>query len=82
MESKFIIVKSNGRRQESRPPYPNKFADGDIAILIDPEPIHFSDGTRHMPGERIAVTDQTKHYFNVWHHFYERGNSEKVASGN
>lgn len=54
----------------SQPPYPNKFKAGDIAIAT--KHISFCDGTKHVPGQRIEVDEQSKHYYNVWHHIYKR----------
>ena len=54
----------------TKPPYPNKFKAGDVAIAQ--QFIKFMDGSTHRVGEEIIVTERTKSYFNVWHHIYDK----------
>jgi hypothetical protein len=52
--------------------YPNKFYLGDIAIAKTN--VDFCDGTSHKVGQKIVVTEETKHYYNVCHEQYDKVN--------
>lgn len=52
------------------PPYPPKFNPGDIAIAK--AEVHFPDGTVHMIGDRLEVTEATVSYYNVCHEDYDK----------
>lgn len=61
----------------SQPPYPDKFKAGDIAIAKTHT--EFMYGDKHEVGQEIVVTEETKSYYNVWHHLYDKlGNSPDI----
>lgn len=49
--------------------YP-KFIPGDLAI--SKEPVYFVDGTKHIIGQRLRVTEATVHYYNCYAPFYDK----------
>lgn len=59
----------------SHPPYPDKFKAGDTAVSSIR--INFIDGTKHIIGQRIVVTEATKAFYNVWHDYYEKLEDKK-----
>ena len=52
-------------------PYQDKFKPGNIAIAK--RNVRFIDGTGHMVGDRILVTEETEAYYNVNHEDYDKG---------
>jgi hypothetical protein len=55
------------------PPYIRVFEVGDVVICKTQ--IDFTDGTKHVVGQRNVVTEETQAYYNVCSEYYEKGES-------
>ena len=50
--------------------YPKKFVAGDAAVAK--KNVYFVDGTKHVMGQHIPVSDSNSAYFNVNHLDYDK----------